>query len=295
MILVIGEILFDIFPRYKQFGGAPFNFAYHLQNFGYPVRFVSRVGDDLEGKEILSELNARHFDTRGIQIDPEHPTGRVLVKLNQKGVPTFDIIKEVAYDHISLTDGTLELPEAPLDLIYFGTLMQRTRAGMNAVQDFLARQSSGTPCFYDINLRPGCYHFEILEKTLPYANILKINDDELIQLMGMFRFVGTADAFMDFLFKEYPLRLLAVTKGEMGSLIRTPTENSEIGLNPDIAIADTVGAGDAFAAMTAIGYLKGWNADKINKASSHFASLICGVKGAIPQDNTIYGRLTADL
>ncbi len=46
MILVIGEILFDQFPDYRKLGGAPFNFAYHLQQLGYPVRFISRIGAD---------------------------------------------------------------------------------------------------------------------------------------------------------------------------------------------------------------------------------------------------------
>ena len=44
MILVIGEILFDLFGNNKKLGGAPFNFAFHLKKLGFPVRFVSRVG-----------------------------------------------------------------------------------------------------------------------------------------------------------------------------------------------------------------------------------------------------------
>ena len=34
MVLVVGEILFDIFPEYRRLGGAPFNFAYHLKKLG---------------------------------------------------------------------------------------------------------------------------------------------------------------------------------------------------------------------------------------------------------------------
>ena len=56
MILVIGEILFDVFPNYRRLGGAPFNFAYHLKKFGFNVRFVSKIGTDDAGKEILHKL-----------------------------------------------------------------------------------------------------------------------------------------------------------------------------------------------------------------------------------------------
>ncbi len=61
MILAIGEILYDIFPRYKRMGGAPFNFAFHAKNLGMPVCFISRVGNDSEGKEIIKRLKQYKF------------------------------------------------------------------------------------------------------------------------------------------------------------------------------------------------------------------------------------------
>ena len=47
--MAIGEILFDLFPNYKRLGGAPFNFAYHLKNFGFDVRFIREM-DTESGK-----------------------------------------------------------------------------------------------------------------------------------------------------------------------------------------------------------------------------------------------------
>ena len=100
MILVIGEILFDVFPNYRRLGGAPFNFAYHLKNFGFDVRFISRIGMDDAGKEILHRLELARFDPDDIQIDDVHPTGSVNVQLDKSGAPKFDIISDVAYDYI---------------------------------------------------------------------------------------------------------------------------------------------------------------------------------------------------
>ena len=62
MILVIGEILFDVFPNYRRLGGAPFNFAYHLKNFGFDVRFISRIGADDASIEILHKLELARFN-----------------------------------------------------------------------------------------------------------------------------------------------------------------------------------------------------------------------------------------
>jgi len=61
MILVVGEILFDVFPDYKRLGGAPFNFAFHLRNLGMPTRFITRIGNDADGKEILQQLKQYGF------------------------------------------------------------------------------------------------------------------------------------------------------------------------------------------------------------------------------------------
>ena len=71
MILVLGEILFDLFPGNKKLGGAPFNFAFHLKKLGFPVRFVSRVGKDGLGREILDFLKQHKFDLKAAI--PAHP------------------------------------------------------------------------------------------------------------------------------------------------------------------------------------------------------------------------------
>ena len=56
MIIVIGEILIDIFQDYQRIGGAPFNFAFHLKQLGFPVRFFTRVGNDHYGRRTIDIL-----------------------------------------------------------------------------------------------------------------------------------------------------------------------------------------------------------------------------------------------
>ena len=52
-IHVFGEVLFDCFPDGRRvLGGAPFNVAWNLQAFGLAPQFISRIGDDADGKEI---------------------------------------------------------------------------------------------------------------------------------------------------------------------------------------------------------------------------------------------------
>jgi fructokinase len=103
MILVVGEILIDVFDHYQRIGGAPFNFAFHLKQLGLPVRLLTRIGDDRPGRDILDMLERQGFDPQDVQIDSRHPTGTVRVALDDQGVPQFDIHTGVAYDHLDLS------------------------------------------------------------------------------------------------------------------------------------------------------------------------------------------------
>ena len=174
MVIVVGEILFDQFPTYRRLGGAPFNFAYHLKRFGMPVRFITRVGKDTEGDEILEMLGKYRFHTDDIQIDASHATGRVTIELDAKGVPVFDIQSDVAYDYVVLPK-TLATPgnSGQRNLIYFGSLIQRSPHGFKTVQEFLSTKPPEDKCLYDMNLRPDGYSDTIIFESLKQADILK--------------------------------------------------------------------------------------------------------------------------
>ncbi len=99
MIIGMGELLWDMLPSGPQMGGAPANFACHARALGAESMVVSGVGDDALGREILSRLGDLGIDTRGITIDPTHPTGTVEVELGPGGQPSYTIHADVAWDH----------------------------------------------------------------------------------------------------------------------------------------------------------------------------------------------------
>jgi len=289
VVLVIGEILADIFPAYQRFGGAPFNFAYHLKQFGIPVTFVSRIGEDALGTEILNLLETDGFDARHIQVDPDHPTGRVTVTPDGSGGHSFDIHPDVAYDHIEFTETPGDLVQKePLELIYFGTLMQRTPSAFLRTQAFLAKKPPHARCFYDINLRPNCFNHEIIKSSLKHADILKLNDDELDYIRKMFDSSLPHEPFVEWLMTYYNIELLALTRGGNGSEIFTPADHYTIEVPEIDQIVDTVGAGDAYSAILAIGCLNDWPPQRILSIGTAFASDICRIKGAVPDNPDFY-------
>ena len=96
----IGEVLWDVFPDRKRFGGAPANFACQAQALGTNTHMVSCVGRDQLGLQILSFLETRQINTSSIAFSDRHPTGTVQVQLNPSGHPKFKICGDSAWDFI---------------------------------------------------------------------------------------------------------------------------------------------------------------------------------------------------
>jgi len=285
MILSAGEILFDNFPDYRRIGGAPFNFAYHMRGLGFDARFASRIGDDDDGKEILTFLRNKGFDTELLQTDPAHHTGGVNISLDSRGVADFTILPDAAYDYIEAGETLVRIFKESA-LFYFGTLVQRG-PGFSTIQRLLSMREGMTNTIYDVNLRRDCYSETVIRSSLEKSDIVKLNHEELRVLMGMFQFHGAERDFANYLMEQYSISMVSVTRGEQGSALYTPVDCAEAAPVADIDLVDTVGAGDGYTAVLAAGYLAGMDISDIVEAAAGFAARICEIEGALPADEQL--------
>ena len=289
VVYVIGEVLIDIFPDYQRIGGAPFNFAYHLKKMGVPVRFFTRIGEDLNGKRILELLKGSGFNEADVQIDPQYPTGTVNVDLDDQGVPQFNIRDNVAYDHMQL-DFLADSNQKDVRMIYFGTLVQRSDHNYFQIRRFLSRKTVYTDGFCDLNLRSPHVNFNAIETCLHFSDILKLNDSELIFLKEYFQGPDPIDAYVNWLMTRFTIKAVALTKGSQGSVLYRPSQI--IHSKPvQCTIKDTVGAGDGFAAVLALCWMKGITPRSTIELASEFASTICSIEGAVPNTDEVYDSL----
>ncbi|MGE0083233.1 MAG: carbohydrate kinase [Desulfococcaceae bacterium] len=288
MILSIGEILCDIFPEYQRIGGAPFNFAFHLRAMGFPIILISRVGKDEKGERILSFMAEKGFDTSFIQKDTEKQTGQVLVETDEEGRPHFHILRNAAYDDTEFRDEIVEELRKIPRLIYYGTLIQRTPNGAQTLMKILENRNPATSCFYDMNLRPECYDQNSIIKSLIHCDVLKISDAELSLLKSLFNADTSDRLFIEDLMHNYFIRWLCLTRGAEGSSLFTADGVWSEPVRNDIPVLDTVGAGDAYSAVLAMGFLNGWKPETIVKRATAFAGAVCGIPGAIPDDAAFY-------
>lgn len=278
LILALGEILWDMLPAGKQLGGAPGNFAYHSAQLGGDARTVSAVGDDDLGREILARLVALGLDISQIMVDREHATGTVSVALNA-GQPSYTIHENVAWDFIASTPALLELA-GRADCVCFGTLAQRSEVSRRTIREALGRVRSDGLRIFDINLRQRYYDRDVIETSLGLANVLKINDDE-IRVLG--RLLGFAPAAGDIFSRFSHLKLIALTRGGKGSVLFGPggEESAHPGY-PAEPFVDAIGAGDAFTAALAMGWLRGHSLERINDDANRVAAFVCTRAGATP-------------
>ena len=132
-IAAFGEILFDIYANSKNLGGAPLNFIYHINKLTGSGKIISRVGKDELGKEAISFLTSKGLLTDAIQIDNEHETGAANITLDEKGIPTFIIEQNRAYDFININEDTAVEILKEIDCLYFGTLAQRNEVSRKSL------------------------------------------------------------------------------------------------------------------------------------------------------------------
>ncbi|MBI2572055.1 MAG: carbohydrate kinase [Candidatus Schekmanbacteria bacterium] len=292
--LVFGEALYDSFPDGSAvLGGAPFNVAWHLQGFGLAPLFITRVGRDELGERMIAAMRAWGMDTRGVQTDPRHPTGSVAVSFRGHE-PSFSIVPEQAYDFIDGELAAALMQDGSPGLLYHGSLIARHSAS----RDALARlRSAGLSVFLDVNLRAPWWQRPWLDDALRSARWGKVNEHEL-------RVLAAPDATGDDgddgdddvsargqrLRREYGLELLVVTRGAAGALLLTAAGATAAAPHDTAAIVDTVGAGDAFSAVTILGLLRGWSLPQMAVRAVELAGAVCRMRGATGHDRALYQK-----
>ena len=290
--LIYGEVLFDIFPGDKKvLGGAPFNVAWHLQGLGLSPLFISRIGADAEGETVMDAMQRWTMDSSGIQRDALHPTGGVEISLHGTQ-HRFDIRPEQAYDHIECEPLEDAVRGQKLSLIYQGSLIARNAASRDSLRQ-LARETQ-LPIFVDVNLRDPWWDAGTIEGLLKTARWAKLNDEELATVMpGSAQTEDSLERAAKEVLSRFELDAIVVTRGAEGAFI-TSTEGTVSGRPPPVAkLVDTVGAGDAFCAVTLFGLHTGWSASRTLERALAFASAICEQRGATSANPELYRRTLA--
>lgn len=284
----MGELLWDQFSDGPRLGGAAANVAYHAARAGAESYLISRVGRDTWGQRALRLLALNHVDVSHIGIDRNFPTGQVEVEL-VAGQPRFRIRMGAAWDHIESNSANRSLLMSA-DAICLGTLGQRTPLMQTQISHLLRAISrkgavsvlGGAAArrpllLFDLNLRPPHTGWEAIMSVLPFADVIKLNEQEYNWLTQA---CAPRDP-IDFLLSQGPAQLVALTKGEQGASLFARHIQCHLPGNA-VSGGDPVGAGDAFFAHMALALVQRRPLPEVLERANREAAWVASQAGAMP-------------
>lgn len=283
VIVGVGEILWDMLPDGPRFGGAPANFACsaaELSQQRADVFVVSAVGKDELGAQAIAALQAHRVHTSGVT-SLDQPTGRVRVRLDERGCATYEFDVQSAWDYLPWS-ATLEHLANQADAVCFGSLGQRSPLSRQTILRFVGMTSQRAVRVFDVNVRRPFVCADVVLTSLQLANVLKLNSDELPYLAELCEMPGSEVEVLRQLQHRFELQAVALTRGAKGSLLMRGDEISDVA-SGDVHVTDTIGAGDAFSATMTLGLLEDADLNMINRNASAVAAYVCTQPGATPK------------
>jgi ribokinase len=227
------------------FGGKGANQAVAAALLGAEVAMVTKVGDDMFGREVIRNLESFGIDSSFVNVQKDTSNGVAPIFVDPDGSNSILIVKganthvaredvEKARTVIAHSDLALLQLEIPLDTVYYTIKLC---------------EQIGVPVL--LNPAPGCMlDFTSIQKVLFFVP----NETELEIITGMP--VSTPDeisAAAAWLLEKEVKRII-VTLGDKGSLL-VSGEGEELVPAVRVQPKDTTGAGDAFIGSFAYYYL----------------------------------------
>lgn len=287
-VLCLGEILVDWVSTTvgaeldqaatftKAAGGAPANTAVGLARQGVKTGFIGRVSDDEFGRWLKSVLEKDGIDTSLTISDAEAQTRMAYVITTKTGDRKLAEFTKVACADVRLHEKDLDSKHfASAKVLHFGSISLIGSPAKEATERAvkLAREHNMVVS-YDPNVRLGLWPSpqackDAILSTLKWADIVKINEDELEFLTGS-RDTQKADELR----KAHDLPVLIITLDSRGAYV-TNKEGGKVVPGFQVKLVEATGAGDGFNSGVITGLLPYLTDETLlNKASGKRRQLI---------------------
>lgn len=279
-VVCFGEVLWDNLPEGRMLGGAPLNVCYHLNRSGIDSTIITKIGNDKNGCDLLEELKHLGIKTNFCQISETKPTSTVEVFLSEQNDVTYEIVEDVAWDEIEVSEKELNIV-SNADAFVFGSLVARTQQSKNAL---LLLSEAAKFKVFDVNLRAPYYSKELISQLMSGTNLLKLNQEELNIISEWFGFdkISIKSALSSILEKFSSVKEIILTRGASGSVYFSGKEFIEYGAKK-IKIINTVGSGDAFLAAFLASKLSGEPVQTALEKATLLSGFVATRSGACPE------------
>lgn len=255
-IVALGELLIDftyhgrsengmrLFEQNP--GGAPANMLCAASNLGSSTAFIGKVGRDMHGDYLRRVLEEKGVHTGGLISAEDVFTTLAFVELSETGERKFSFARKPGADTcLTACEVKRELLEG-CRIFHFGSLSLTDEPSRSAtIEAVKAAKKAGAIISYDPNYRAPLWKSEdeateIMRSVLPFADIVKISDEEV----GLITGESSPEAAAGCLFQK-GISCAVVTLGSNGAYTAVEGASALVSV-PDVPVVDTTGAGDAF-------------------------------------------------
>lgn len=255
-VVAFGEVVWDVLPNGKILGGTPLNMAFRCNSFGHQGFLLSRLGYDNSGHEALDRLKELGISDKNVQIDDEFPTGIVNVTFDENDESRYEVVLDVAFDHIEFSAEALKLARKA-DCLFYGLLPLRFGISKNTIRE-LIKESPESIHFFDLKLFEHFFDKKVVENLLFSSNIVRIKEKEIAFLVKELGIESTdLEIFVAKLSKKYNIEIILITRGSRGVYAYHKKEGGFIDPGYKIEVEDNIGSGMAFCAGFIHFYLNG--------------------------------------
>lgn len=241
------KLPYDTVETVKGVGNAS-NAAVAFARLGLNSAFVTNVGDDQIGRDMIDALHANKVDSRFVRINPDKVSNVHYVL--RYDVERTILIKHEAYDYHWPHLRPNEVP----DWIYFSSISEHALDYHDQIADWLDEHPEVKLAF-----QPGTFQIEAgverLKRIYAKTTVLIVNREEAVNITG-----GDHNNYHDLLKRMHDLgaKIAVITDGPNGAVASDQREMLKMPLYPDPAPpVDRTGAGDAFASTFVAALIKG--------------------------------------
>jgi fructokinase len=267
-VVVAGEALIDLVPRADGLlmahdGGGNFNAARTIARLGRPVRFLGRLSTDPYGQRLERSLAEDGVDTSTV-VHTRDPTTLALAELDSEGGASYGFYANGTAAPGLTPEAALAALPADTGVLYTGGLGLALEPMALALEALIQVLSERALVVVDPNFRPGAAQNELryrtrLTEAFDHADVIKLSEHDLALLSPGQDPRAAARTFC----AAGPAAVL-LTCGAAGAVVFTATGETDVPA-PQVEIADTIGAGDAFGGA----FVAWWTAQGLGTRDLH--------------------------
>jgi fructokinase len=244
-------------------GGGNFNAARTIARLGRPVRFLGRLSTDPYGQRLERSLAEDGVDTSTV-VHTRDPTTLALAELDSEGGASYGFYANGTAAPGLTPEAALAALPADTGVLYTGGLGLALEPMALALEALIQVLSERALVVVDPNFRPGAAQNELryrtrLTEAFDHADVIKLSEHDLALLSPGQDPRAAARTFC----AAGPAAVL-LTCGAAGAVVFTATGETDVPA-PQVEIADTIGAGDAFGGA----FVAWWTAQGLGTHDLH--------------------------